>query len=126
MRRRFLPGLTFALAAMTAWAGAIPFAQPAPVAIAYNRPGPETAAPTAQRTPGQSFSAVAGVNPRTAARLQARFDWRSRFAAEPAVVRADPTPLQLSTPAPQDDPTDAPTATPKPDPTATPKPDPTA
>src|SRR5688572_4882552 len=124
MRSRFLAGFIFAVAAMTAWAGAIPFAQPAPVAIAYNRPGPEIAAYTTLRTPVQSFAAVARANSLpTAARPQLRFDWRSLFTPEPTVQPADPTAVHLSTPAPQDDPTDAPEATPKPDPTATPKPD---
>jgi sortase family protein len=98
MRGRFLAGLIFALAAVTAWAGAIPFAQSAPVAIAYNRIAPETTPYTTIGTP---------------------------VTLEPTDGPATPTLLLLSTPAPQDDPTDGPTATPKPVPTPTPTPKPT-
>lgn len=123
MRGRILVALIFALASMTAWAGAIPFAQSAPVAIAYNAPEPEIAASPTPSAPEQSSAGVASTNnrPRPAG-SQPRFDALSVLGAEPTDHPADPPPVQLSTAAPQEDPTDAPEPTPTSNPTAVPEP----
>jgi hypothetical protein len=130
MRGRFLAGFIFALALMTAWAGAIPFAQSAPVAVAYDQAKSAVAATTALRAPGQTFTTVARVSSRPApARSFLRFDWRSFVSVEATAQPADPTPVPLSTPVARVNPTDVPGATPPPDPTVRPQatdaPDPT-
>jgi hypothetical protein len=123
MRGRFLAGFILALAAITAWAGAIPFAQSAPVAIAYTGTQPQVAPQTALQSPQPALAALPRVQDGPApGRPDARLDWRSLIAPRATVKPADPTPVPLATPVPQDEPTDGPAATPGPDATATPRP----
>lgn len=128
MRGRLLAGSILALAAITAWAGAIPVAHPTPVAIAYSQTGPQTAAPTTRQVPEHTFGMLPSVTEQPAPAGQiVRFDSRLLIAPRATDQPADPTPVPLSTPAatpkpnatatPQ--PTDAPEPTDKPDPTAT-------
>lgn len=115
MRGRLLGGFILALASMTAWAGALPFAKSAPIAIAYNQTEPDVAAPTRLPAPEESFAA------------------KARATAEPAPTQRSPrfegrwaaAPVQLSTPAPQtatQEPADTPEPADQPDPTAMPEP----
>jgi hypothetical protein len=123
MRRRLLAAFVFGLASVTFWAAAIPFAQEAPVAIAFNvAQGPGNAS-VVVASPQQSFTeAVLQRAPDDLASL--RFDWR-QLPAAPTPEPTQATPVPLSSPAPQDEPTAAAQSTPTPEPTSKPDPTPT-
>jgi hypothetical protein len=126
MRGRLLAGFIFALAAMTAWAGAIPFAQSTPIAIAKNQTGSQVAPVTTLGRPGQTLRAVKNSGRRgTETVLPLRGGWRPFLTQVALSQPVTPAPVQLSTPAPQVDPTLAPDPTPTPTPNPTAKPQPT-
>lgn len=119
MRGRLLTAFVIALASITVWALAVPFALPAPVAVAYSVASSEGAATDAPEAPPQTFVTVARSDGGLADYSVTRFDWRSFFTPQ-----ATDTPV-ASTQAPTDQPTDistTPEPTPTPQPTRTPEP----
>jgi hypothetical protein len=106
---------------MVAWTATIPFAQSAPVAVAYSVANPEVSSASAFRAAEQTFRADASVTDGGIADLvPLRFDWRGFLNPRSADDADTPTPLDLSTPAASEQPSDLSDSTPRPDTTPTP------
>ena len=127
MRGRLLSAFVLALASATVWVGAIPFAEHAPVAVAYSVASGQGTSSARLGTVQQTFPSVARSDGGLADYSVTRFDWRNVFTPQATDVPVAPT--QAATAQPTDAPTvtDAPvtpaaTATPRPEPTATPQP----
>ncbi len=120
MRGRFLAGLIFGLASVTISAAALPFAQSAPIAIAYSTGAGHATSKPAKPSPTTRISTLRSSRTTTTR----SFDWRNFLVTEATALPAAPTAVPLSTQAPQLDPTHSPDATPTPDPTATANPTP--
>jgi hypothetical protein len=126
-----------ALASITFWAAAIPFAASAPVAVAFSTANGQGGSNPSSRNAEQTFAKAAARDGGLADYSVIPFNWRG-LVAQPTdgPVEATQTPLPLD---PSNQPTDSatddsdtthapdpataqPTATPRPDPTATPQP----
>ncbi|MEP7360425.1 MAG: hypothetical protein ABI744_02490 [Chloroflexota bacterium] len=138
MRGRFLTAFVLALASVTVWAAAIPFASSAPVAVAYSVASGHGTAGFSSSTTQQSFSRAAARDGGLADYSVLGFDWRTFLQPDPTDTPIDATatpvpldPTDQATVKPNDQPTDQPDRTDTPDPvtptpTETPRPEPTA
>jgi hypothetical protein len=117
MRGRLLAAFALALASVSVWAIAIPFATTPPVAIAYNGASSAAASFIASAAPEQTLRPVATSDGSLAHSAALRIDSRSFVESQPTDQPIDPTatPVPLD---PNDQPTDQPTD--KPDRTDTP------
>ncbi len=129
MRGRLLAAWVIALASVTFWAGALPFAQTAPVAVAYSVANPDGPAADGNQAAQQTaidvaFSDRGLADYSVASFVRPAFITPQRISVPLALTQA-PTEAP-ATPGPTPTPRPDPTAIPRPDPTAIPRPDPTA
>ncbi|MDL2335175.1 MAG: sortase [Chloroflexota bacterium] len=127
MRGRLLSAFVLALASATVWVGAIPFAEHAPVAVAYSVARGDGPSTDARQAAPQTFVAGVRSDGGLADYSVARFDWRNFFTPQATDVPVAPTDQPTDAPKATDAPaTPEPMATPRPEPTATQRPEPTA